>query len=157
LALLLTVLLTALGAAWLAGLAGLAAPLGAFMAGVLVGESEIRQHAEGKIRPFRDVLMGLFFVTVGVTFDLDAAAAQPLAMVAWLAVFLFAKPAVVLLVGRVRRWPGEVAQRGSSAAGSWCSPSTLSVTLSGSCIGLRTGRRRRNGWSAPRTRPRRPS
>ena len=56
--LLLTILLTALGAAWLAGLAGLAAPMGAFTAGVLVGESEIRHHAEGEIRPFRDVLMG---------------------------------------------------------------------------------------------------
>ncbi|MDB5448177.1 MAG: glutathione-regulated potassium-efflux system protein [Phenylobacterium sp.] len=109
--LLLTVLLSALGAAWVAGLVGLAAPLGAFMAGVLVGESEIRHHAEGEIRPFRDVLMGLFFVTVGMGFDLSAAAARPLAMAAWLAVFLLAKPAVVLLVGRVRRWPGEDALR----------------------------------------------
>jgi CPA2 family monovalent cation:H+ antiporter-2 len=109
--LLLTVLLTALGAAWVAGLAGLAAPLGAFMAGVLVGESEMRHHAEGEIRPFRDVLVGLFFVTVGMTLDLDSAAAQPLAVAAWLAVFLLIKPAVLLLVGRARRWPGEEALR----------------------------------------------
>jgi CPA2 family monovalent cation:H+ antiporter-2 len=42
---------------------------------------------------------------------LDAAAARPLVMLVWLAVFLLAKPAVVLLVARVRRWPGEVALR----------------------------------------------
>ena len=113
--LLLTVLLTALGAAWVAGLAGLAAPLGAFMAGVLVGESEIRHHAEGEIRPFRDVLVGLFFVTVGMTLDLDSAAARPLAVAAWLVVFLLVKPAVLLLVGRARRWPGEEALRVSLA------------------------------------------
>lgn len=109
--LLLTIILSALGAAWIAGLAGLAAPLGAFIAGVLVGESEIRHHAEGEIRPFRDVLMGLFFVTVGMTFDLEAAAARPLAVIAWLTVFLLAKPAIVLLLGRLRRWPGEEALR----------------------------------------------
>lgn len=112
---LLTVLLTALGAAWVAGLAGLAAPLGAFMAGVLVGESEIRHHAEGEIRPLRDVLVGLFFVTVGMTLDLDAAAAEPLTVIAWLAVFLLVKPAVLLLVGRVLHWPGEEAIRISLA------------------------------------------
>ena len=105
--LLLAVLLLALGAAWVAGLAGLAAPLGAFMAGMLVGESEVRYHAEDEIRPFRDVLMGLFFVTVGMGLDLSAAVARPVAALAWLAVFLVVKPAIVLLVARLRRWPGE--------------------------------------------------
>ena len=105
--LLLAILLLALGAAWIAGLAGLAAPLGAFMAGMLVGESEIRHHAEDDIRPFRDVLLGLFFVTVGMGFDLRASTAQPLAILAWLTIFLVIKPAIVLLVARLRRWPGE--------------------------------------------------
>jgi CPA2 family monovalent cation:H+ antiporter-2 len=105
--LLLAILLLALGAAWVAGLAGLAAPLGAFMAGMLVGESDIRHHAEDDIRPFRDVLLGLFFVTVGMGFDLGAAAAQPLAVMAWFAVFLLVKPAIILVVARLRRWPGE--------------------------------------------------
>lgn len=103
--LLLAILLLTLGAAWIAGLAGLAAPLGAFMAGMLVGESDIRHHAEDDIRPFRDVLLGLFFVTVGMGFDLGASTAQPLAILAWLTVFLVIKPAIVLLVARLRRWP----------------------------------------------------
>jgi CPA2 family monovalent cation:H+ antiporter-2 len=101
---LLAVLLLALGAAWIAGLAGLAAPLGAFMAGVIVGESDFRHHIEDDVRPFRDVLLGLFFVTVGMGLDLRAAGQAPLAVAGWLLAFLVFKPAVVLLVGRLRRW-----------------------------------------------------
>jgi CPA2 family monovalent cation:H+ antiporter-2 len=101
---LLAVLLLALGAAWVAGLAGLAAPLGAFMAGVIVGESDFRHHIEDDVRPFRDVLLGLFFVTVGMGMDLRAAGEAPLAVAGWLLVFLLFKPAVVLLIGRLRRW-----------------------------------------------------
>jgi CPA2 family monovalent cation:H+ antiporter-2 len=101
---LLAVLLLALGAAWVAGLAGLAAPLGAFMAGVIVGESDFRHHIEDDVRPFRDVLLGLFFVTVGMGMDLRAAGEAPLAVAGWLLVFLLFKPAVVLLVGGLRRW-----------------------------------------------------
>jgi CPA2 family monovalent cation:H+ antiporter-2 len=113
--LLLAVLLLALGAAWIAGLAGLAAPLGAFMAGMLVGESDIRHHAEDDIRPFREVLLGLFFVTVGMGLDLSASMAHPWAILAWLAVFLVIKPAIVLLVARLRRWPGEEGVRVAQA------------------------------------------
>jgi len=105
--LLLAVLLLAIGAAWIAGLAGLAAPLGAFTAGMLVGESDVRHHAEDDIRPFRDVLLGLFFVTVGMGLDLSASVSHPVAILAWLAIFLVVKPLVVLLVARLRRWPGE--------------------------------------------------
>jgi CPA2 family monovalent cation:H+ antiporter-2 len=101
---LLAVLLLALGAAWIAGLAGLAAPLGAFMAGVIVGESDFRHHVEDDVRPFRDVLLGLFFVTVGMGLDLRAAGEAPLAVAGWLSVFLVFKPAVVLLIGHLRRW-----------------------------------------------------
>jgi CPA2 family monovalent cation:H+ antiporter-2 len=115
--LLLAVLLSALGAAWIAGLAGLTAPLGAFMAGMLVGESDLRHHAEDQIHPIRDVLMGLFFITVGMGLDLSAAIDRPLIVLAWLAVFLIAKPAIVLLVGKLRRWPGEDGLRTALALG----------------------------------------
>jgi monovalent cation:H+ antiporter-2, CPA2 family len=104
---LLVVLLLALGAAWVAGLAGLAAPLGAFMAGVIIGESDFRHHIEDEVRPFRDVLLGLFFVTVGMGLDLSAAVAAPLAVAGWLVIFLILKPAVVLLIGHFRRWTRE--------------------------------------------------
>ncbi len=108
---LLAVLLLALGAAWVAGLAGLAAPLGAFMAGVIVGESDFRHHVEDDVRPFRDVLLGLFFVTVGMGIDLRAAGKAPLTAVGWLLAFLVLKPVVVLLIGRLRRWSREDSMR----------------------------------------------
>lgn len=68
----LTALLVALTAAWLTQLAGLSLALGAFIAGMLIGDTEYRHHVETEIRPFRDVLMGLFFITVGTHLDLLA-------------------------------------------------------------------------------------
>ncbi len=68
----LAVLLVSLTAAWLTYLAGLSLALGAFIAGMLIGDTEYRHHVETEIRPFRDVLMGLFFITVGMQLDLTA-------------------------------------------------------------------------------------
>ncbi len=66
----LAALLFALAAAWLTHLFGLSFALGAFMAGMLLGETEFRHQVEADIRPFRDVLLGLFFVTIGMLLDL---------------------------------------------------------------------------------------
>ena len=56
--------------AWLTHLLGLSMALGAFLAGMLLGESHYRHQIEADIRPFRDVLLGLFFVSVGMLIDL---------------------------------------------------------------------------------------
>ncbi len=61
----LTILLLALAAAWLTQQMGLSLALGAFLAGVMLAETEYRHQIETEIRPFRDVLLGLFFITVG--------------------------------------------------------------------------------------------
>lgn len=61
----LTILLMALATAWLTQQMGLSLALGAFLAGVMLAETEYRHQIETEIRPFRDVLLGLFFVTVG--------------------------------------------------------------------------------------------
>lgn len=66
----LNVLLITLGLAWLSELVGLSLALGAFLAGMLISETEYRYQVEEDIKPFRDVLMGLFFVTIGVKLDL---------------------------------------------------------------------------------------
>ncbi len=66
----LNVLLITLGLAWLTGLAGLSLALGAFLAGMLISETQYRYQVEEDIKPFRDVLLGLFFVTVGMRLDL---------------------------------------------------------------------------------------
>jgi len=65
----LNLLLVALGLAWLTQLAGLSLALGAFIAGMLVSETEFKHQVETDIRPFHDVLLGLFFITVGMALD----------------------------------------------------------------------------------------
>lgn len=62
----LAVLLITLGLAWLTALAGLSLALGAFIGGILISETEYRYQVEDYIKPFRDVLLGLFFVTIGM-------------------------------------------------------------------------------------------
>ncbi|MFN7834908.1 MAG: monovalent cation:proton antiporter-2 (CPA2) family protein [Burkholderiaceae bacterium] len=62
----LNVLLMTLGLAWLTDKAGLSLALGAFVAGILIAETEYRHQVEEDIKPFRDVLLGLFFVTTGM-------------------------------------------------------------------------------------------
>ena len=65
----LNLLLMTLGLAWLTDRAGLSLALGAFIAGMLVAETEFKHLVETDIRPFHDVLMGLFFITVGMRLD----------------------------------------------------------------------------------------
>ena len=84
----LNVLLVILAMAFLTGLAGLSLALGAFLAGMLISETEYRYRVEDEIKPFRDVLLGLFFVTVGMMLDLRLVLDQ-----AWLVALL-----LVLLV-----------------------------------------------------------
>jgi Kef-type K+ transport system membrane component KefB len=72
----LNVLLVTLGLAALTELAGLSLALGAFLAGMLIAETEYRYQVEEDIKPFRDVLLGLFFVTVGMALDLSVVAAH---------------------------------------------------------------------------------
>ncbi len=85
----LNVLLVILAMAYLTSLAGLSLALGAFLAGMLISETEYRHQVEDEIKPFRDVLLGLFFVTVGMMLDLRLVMDQ-----AWLVLLL-----LVLLVG----------------------------------------------------------
>ena len=68
----LTVLLVTLGLAWITEIAGLSLALGAFLAGMLISETEYRYQVEDDIKPFRDVLLGLFFVTIGMLLNLQA-------------------------------------------------------------------------------------
>lgn len=68
----LTVLLVTLSSAWLTDKMGLSSALGAFLAGMMLGETEFRHQIEVEIRPFRDVLLGLFFITIGMLLNLSA-------------------------------------------------------------------------------------
>jgi len=68
----LAVLLVALASAWASQLAGLSMALGAFLAGMMLAETEYSHQVESVIRPFRDILLGLFFISVGMLLDFDA-------------------------------------------------------------------------------------
>jgi monovalent cation:H+ antiporter-2, CPA2 family len=64
-----TTLLVVLGTGWLMSLAGISMVLGAFMAGLLLSETEFKHQVDADIRPFRGILLGLFFMTVGMSID----------------------------------------------------------------------------------------
>lgn len=66
----LTVLLVALLSAWTTDTLGLSLAFGAFLAGMVLGETEFRHQVESTVRPFRDVLLGLFFIGIGMLLDL---------------------------------------------------------------------------------------
>ena len=79
----LNILLAALLFAWLTKKAGLSMELGAFVAGMLISETDYRYQVEEDIKPFRDILLGLFFITIGMKLDLRVVAeAWPLVLVA---------------------------------------------------------------------------
>jgi CPA2 family monovalent cation:H+ antiporter-2 len=65
----LNLLLVTLGLAWITELAGLSLALGAFIAGMLISETEYKHQVELDIRPFHDILLGLFFITIGMMLD----------------------------------------------------------------------------------------
>ncbi len=65
-----TTLLVVLGTGWLMSLVGISMVLGAFLAGILLSETEYRHQVEADIRPFRGILLGLFFITVGMSIDI---------------------------------------------------------------------------------------
>jgi monovalent cation:H+ antiporter-2, CPA2 family len=96
----LAVLLVALSAAWITHAVGLSLALGAFLAGMLLAETEYRHQVEAVIRPFRDVLLGLFFITIGMLLDL-ALLGRNFLLVSTLVLGLFIlKALVVALVAR---------------------------------------------------------
>lgn len=100
-----TALLVVLGTAWFLQEAGLSPSLGAFLAGVLLADSEYRHELESQIEPFEGLLLGLFFIAVGMGIDLDRIAAEPLLVAGGVGVLLLVKFALLFLVGQVARLP----------------------------------------------------
>ena len=93
-------LLLVIGIAQLMQLAGLSAGLGAFLAGVLLAGSEFRHALEGDIEPFKGLLLGLFFISVGMTVNFGLLASHPAEVVLLLAGFLALKIASLWAIGR---------------------------------------------------------
>jgi monovalent cation:proton antiporter-2 (CPA2) family protein len=80
---------------------GLSMSLGAFLAGMLLADSEYRHELEADIEPFKGLLMGLFFIAVGMSANLGLLRERPLAILALVAGMLLVKIAVLFVVGRI--------------------------------------------------------
>ena len=113
----LNVLLITLGLAWITEIAGLSLALGAFLAGMLIAETEYRHQVEEDIKPFREVLLGLFFVTIGMGLDMRVVGAN-LGLVLMLALAtMLAKFAVVAAGSRLMgSSPGTALRAGLALA-----------------------------------------
>ena len=96
---------------------GVSAALGAFLAGMVLGESDFRHHMESHLKPFRDVLSGVFFVTIGLQLDGAQILSAPLAVFAWLAVLVPVKIGLNTLALRATRLSALDAWRTGIALG----------------------------------------
>ena len=101
--------------AWLTHLLGLSPALGAFLAGMLLGESHYRHQIEADIRPFRDILLGVFFVSIGMLIDLRLFASHGLLILGLTLGLLLLKGSVVALLVKWRGSDGETAWRSGLA------------------------------------------
>jgi CPA2 family monovalent cation:H+ antiporter-2 len=111
----LNVLLITIGLAALTEFAGLSLALGAFLAGMLISETEYRVQVEEDIKPFRDVLLGLFFVTIGMAVNLAVVLDHLLLVLVLLAAYLVVKGGIIALVARFFRSDTGVALRVGTA------------------------------------------
>lgn len=98
-----TALLIVAGTAFIAEKAGLSPSLGAFMAGVLLSESEYRHELQADIAPFEGLLLGFFFISVGMAADLTLALAHPVLLAGATGALLAAKTAIAFLLGKSKR------------------------------------------------------
>ena len=98
-------LLTVVGAAVITASAGLSLALGAFMAGLLLGETEFKHQTEVDLEPFKGLLLGLFFLTVGMSLDISAIGRLWPAVLAGLAGLLIAKFIIATLASRLFAGP----------------------------------------------------
>jgi monovalent cation:H+ antiporter-2, CPA2 family len=94
----LAALLVVLTSAWITERLGLSMALGAFLAGMLLAETEYRYQVEAAIRPFRELLLGLFFISVGMLLDLKVLAADFVQIIALLAALVMGKALLTALV-----------------------------------------------------------
>ena len=96
-------LLVVVGAAWLMNLGGLSMAMGAFLAGVLLSESSFRHQLEADVEPFRAILLGLFFLSVGMSLDLGVVAADWQVIVGGVIAFMAVKAVAIYGVARLFR------------------------------------------------------
>jgi CPA2 family monovalent cation:H+ antiporter-2 len=106
---LLAILALCIGTAWLTSRVGLSLALGAFLGGMVVADTEYSHRAMGDILPLRDAFVSVFFVSLGMLFDVHVVVAQPLLVLGLLGGFLVAKGLLATLSALAMRFPSRVA------------------------------------------------
>jgi monovalent cation:H+ antiporter-2, CPA2 family len=106
---LLAILALCIGTAWLTSMVGLSLALGAFLGGMVVADTEYSHRAMGDILPLRDAFVSVFFVSLGMLFDVRVVASRPLLVGGLLLGFLIAKGMLATLAAMAMRFPSRVA------------------------------------------------
>lgn len=96
-------LLVVLGTAWIVDRSGISMSLGAFLAGVLLADSEYRHEIEARIDPFKGLLLGLFFMSAGMTTNVRLAIDQPILIASLLLALVALKGMILFVVGKLAR------------------------------------------------------
>lgn len=96
-----TTLLLLLGVAWLSYIAGLSPALGAFLAGLLIAETEFKHQVESDILPFKNLLLGLFFMTVGMSLNIDILTARFGGIIGLTVALMACKTLIIMALCRV--------------------------------------------------------
>jgi glutathione-regulated potassium-efflux system ancillary protein KefC/glutathione-regulated potassium-efflux system protein KefB len=103
-------LLVVIGTALLVSQVGLSMSLGSFLAGVLLADSEFRHELEANIEPFKGLLLGLFFITVGMSANLTLVREKPLVILGLTLGFMVVKVGIVWLIGRLFDHPASASR-----------------------------------------------
>ena len=107
----LTALLVTLAAAWSTQQMGMSLALGAFIAGMMMGETEFRHQLEAEIRPFRDILLGLFFITIGMLLNVKLLPEVWFWVLLLLAALVLFKLILVTIICKIAGWDNAVSWR----------------------------------------------
>ncbi|HEY5738817.1 MAG TPA: monovalent cation:proton antiporter-2 (CPA2) family protein [Gammaproteobacteria bacterium] len=132
------VLSTALIAAWLTWQLGLSLAMGAFLAGIMLAETEYQHRIENEIRPFRDVLMGLFFISVGSQFDWQVIINEPFEVAVLTVGLVFGKGFAITVISALAGYARDIAIRAGIllGQGSEFGFAVLAVAITGGLLGL---------------------
>lgn len=106
-----TTLLTVLGMAWITSIAGLSMELGALLAGLLLAETEYRHQIEADIKPFRGILLGLFFVTIGMSINVGFILENAGLIIGLVAGLMLGKAVITALLCRLIGMPSSTSAR----------------------------------------------
>ncbi len=111
------ILLISLLAAWLTFELGLSMAMGAFLAGIMLAETEYQHQVQTEIRPFKDVLMGLFFISVGTQFNWHVIITDPVSVLVLTLGLMFGKGIAVTLISRLAGYATGVSIRAGLSLG----------------------------------------